>query len=624
VARICAADHRATRPNKWQSFRAIGLAPESGRKISGQFMQSFVNEWLFTLSAVMTLTLVGWPLTVLFRDGRRFVVLLAPMIGLITLPLLVGLIYVFAKVSFSWSALVAVGLMSLVAITVALRWKPDRDEILFSLSFILVVSALVTAISTAATIQSGVPSITFIDGSDHAGYGHVADWLTKHNILRGPIVDPDVPYESWPQLMLSMDPRLSSFILVALVAVARNLSGLFAYDSTSAIVTTVGTLGVAAVYARSRTVAIAVALALMTGVLTDLGRSGYFGKLAGYPAALVLLGLFMTSTRRDIRWIAAMILLVIGVSALHSGFATAFLLCTIGTTYLAAKASLQARGIDDRNLISRDTTFLALLIFVAIAATGLFARPIKLPPLATFPHGWDWLLGRFLELENPQADRVRSAFAWFNSLQATALGLQIAAVTVAFLARSVVALALCAWPLAVIIALYAADQKWIALQLVGLQTWCTIAGIAILSDEAWATGRKSVLVPVLAIGTMLVAIRIPRLAIAMDRYVFRTESQYRFKASQFDEIRKTVGFGIVEVDMDQPLPLIAVLNELGGRDTRLQWSPRAWTRAFVYRKWPLPHYTTQPDFRLTASGDPSSTGELVLETPQYRLWRLKR
>ena len=51
-------------------------------------MQSFVNEWLFTLSAVMTLTLVGWPLTVLFRDGRRFVVLLAPMIGLITLPLL--------------------------------------------------------------------------------------------------------------------------------------------------------------------------------------------------------------------------------------------------------------------------------------------------------------------------------------------------------------------------------------------------------------------------------------------------------------------------------------------------------------------------------------------------------
>src|SRR4029078_13740714 len=33
-----------------------------------------------------------------------------------------------------------------------------------------------------------------------------------------------------------------------------------------------------------------------------------------------------------------------------------------------------------------------LFPYTTLFRSGLFARPIKLPPLATFPHGWDWLL----------------------------------------------------------------------------------------------------------------------------------------------------------------------------------------------------------------------------------------
>jgi hypothetical protein len=586
-------------------------------------MTSFAVEWLFTLSVVAILAVVGWPLTIPFQSDRRFAILLAPMFGLIALPMVVTAIYVFAQISLWSSAIAGVSLLGVASIATAFRWQPSRGDGGSILVLTVIISAVATGLASAAAIQSGVPGITFLDGSDHAGYGHAADWLIKHGIARRPIVSPDVPYESWPQLILSLDPRLSAFVFVALIAMARGLSGLFAYDSACAVVSTIGPLAVAAVYARTRPALFLLALGLMSGVLFDLGRSGFLGKLMGYPAALVVVGLFMTSTRRDAPWLATMMVLTVGVATVHSGAATAILLLTFGAPFLAATLLFENRkgGVHDR--WCHDGVLLALLIFIALVATGLFARPIGTAAGSAFPFGWGWLTDRFFEIENPQADRVRVLLPWFGALLMAVVALQLATVVVALLVGSAVAVALCGSPLAVLAALYVADQKWIAQQLAGVLSWCTLAGIAVVHDDLRAAGRKAASVAILAIALAFVAVRVPRLAVAMQRYVFGTDPHYRFKVSTFDEIRRLVQDGTLEIDTDQPLPLNAALNELGAGESKLQWSPRAWTRAFGYRRWPPPTYPTEPDYRLTAQGDPPSTGNLILETSQYRLWKLR-
>lgn len=590
---------------------------------AASFLSGFAAEWVFTLLAVATLALVGLPVAIPFRGEHRFLLLLAPMLGLITLPMAVAAIYIFAKVSLLTAAIAALAVMSAVSIAAAFRWRPFRPGDLSILPLVLFVSAIAAVLSSYAAIHAGATSITFIDGSDHAGYGHPADWLINHGIARRPLVSPDVPYESWPQLMLSLDPRLGAFVFVALIAMARGVSGLFAYDAASAIVSTVAPLAVAAVFARTRLTLYLLALGLMTGALFDLGRAGYLGKLVGYPAVLMLAGLFMTSTRRDVAWLATMIVLTTGVSALHSGGATAFLMLMILGTFLAVRLLLDVHDRDVRRMSHQDGIALALLMFMALAASGIFARAIDYPAGGAFPYGWGWLLERYLEIENPQADRVRAVLPWVQAILFAALALQLAALAAAWFARNAVAVTLCASPLVMFGVLYVAGQKWIAMQVGGVLLWCMLAGIAVVQDDLRLAGRKTAHLALLLVGLAFVAARLPRFAVAMDRYAFNTDPQYRFGQSQYPEIRRLVGRGSLELDTTQPLPLIAAINELGASGMNLQYSEQAWRRAFGYRKWPTPAYPTTPEYRLTAQGDPSSTGELILQTPQYRLWRLQ-
>jgi hypothetical protein len=586
-------------------------------------LTNFAAEWLFTLAATATLAWVGLPFTIPFRDDQRFSLLLAPMLGLITLPMVVAAVYIFARMSLLSSAIAALASMSVVSIVVAARWRPARHNDLPILVLVLIVSAVSTILSSAAAIQSGATSITFIDGSDQAGYGHPADWLIDHGIARRPIVNPDVPYESWPQLMLSLDPRLSSFVFVALIAMARGVSGLFAYDAACTIVGTVGPMAVAAVFARTRSTLFLLTLALMTTTLFDLGRSGYLGKIAGYPGALMLVGLFMTSTQRHLPWLATVIALTVGVAALHSGAATAFLLLMIGATFLIARLVLNFRDGDAPRLFLNDGTLLVLLMFIAVVASGVFARPVDYPPGNALPFGWGWLLERFFEIENAQTDRVRALLPWLTAVLQIAIGLQLAAIAVALLAGNALAIALCASPMVMLAALYFADMKWIALQIFSLLTCCTLVGIAVLHDDLRIAGRKSAHLAILMLGLAFVAVRLPRFAVAMDRYAFRTDPHYRYDASQYPEIRRLVDQGTLEIDTEEPLPLLGALTELGRGGIKLQWSERAWRRAFGYRRWPPRTYPVGPDFRLTARGDQPSTGVLILQTPQYQLWRLQ-
>src|SRR5262245_60955167 len=164
---------------------------------------------------------------------------------------------------------------STLSIAALIRWLPSNEDACFSIVLVAAVSAVITALSTASSIHNGSSSLLFIDGSDHAGYGHVADWLLSHRVQQWPRLSPETPYESWPHYMYTLDPRLSALAINTLAAWSRGSSGLFAYDPTCAVVLTTAVLGVASVFSRSPPSLVLLSVGLLACSWFDLGRSGY-------------------------------------------------------------------------------------------------------------------------------------------------------------------------------------------------------------------------------------------------------------------------------------------------------------------------------------------------------------
>ena len=317
-------------------------------------MTVFLVEWAFTLAALLVLALAGGFVLPAFRQGRRFVVLLAPMCGLLVLPIVTTFIYTFGKASFSRAAIIAILIASALSIATSIRWRPSHEDVCWSLLLITILSAVAAALSMSSSIYNGSPSLLFIDGSDHAGYAHAADWLLNHRVHERPTLSPDAPYESWPYFMFSSDPRLSGLVVNALVAWARGLPGLFAYDAGCTVVFAAAVLGVACVFSRTPRTLVLLSVGLTICAWFDLGRSGYFGKLAGYPATLFVFGLLLTNANRDVKFVAAAMLLTVGAATLHSAFATALLVGVVGCTYVVAAGAIEL--IDKRQAKARRLT----------------------------------------------------------------------------------------------------------------------------------------------------------------------------------------------------------------------------------------------------------------------------
>jgi hypothetical protein len=73
--------------------------------------------------------------------------------------------------------------------------------------------------------------------------------------------------------MYRADPRLSAFVMLALVALLRGTSGIFAYDLACGLVLAASILGVAAVFAKSRLTLILLICVLALSVWFEYGRS---------------------------------------------------------------------------------------------------------------------------------------------------------------------------------------------------------------------------------------------------------------------------------------------------------------------------------------------------------------
>jgi hypothetical protein len=585
-------------------------------------MQTFLFEFTFASAAIVALGMAGGFAVLPFSQNRRFVALLAPMCGLLVLPMPIILLYSGAHVSLVQATIVTFVAMWALTIVSLTRWRPAREDLTLSLLLSVPVVMLAVSMTTISTILNGAPSLLFMHGSDHAGYATVADWLLTHSALEPPTLAPDKPYQSYPNIMLNGDPRLGSFVLLAVVAAARGTHGLFAYDTACAIALAVAVLSVAAVYARSPLVLFGLTAALMTSLWFELGRSGYFGKIIGYPSSLFLFGLLVTSPTISSRSTATLALFTLGAATRHSGLATALILCSIGGVYILLNGLFKYRVERSIHETLERSVALALMVGIAFACNGMFALLKPFGGYLPYDVSWMWILPRLLEIQNAVVDfAIQSAF-WISTMAILVVGLQIAIVIVAISLRNAVAAALSGGMLGLMLVLYLTDYRWIGYQILGTVYPAALCGVGYLFDDAARVSRRAALATIAALAVGVVVMRIPRMIGAVKLYTLETTPITRYAAKDFEALATAIGSGVVHIDSAHAAPAISSLVEFGRRGISIQWSPQAWNRVLGYQPWPVPTYAARPDFCLIYNGDPDPPGTLIMETPQFRLIRL--
>src|SRR5687767_6788067 len=314
-----------------------------------------------------------------FRHHRPHVVLASPFVGLLVTTFGMSLGYQLLGLPFMVSlvATAAVGILATAWTVYRAGLHVDLRSGAFAGVLAVLVAAIGAATSASAAIEVGGPALHYWTGTDHLGYTHPADWMIAHPPWERPRVDPAVPYESWPALMLEADPRFGSLALVALVAVVRGVPATFAYDPTCAVTLSAAVLGVAALFARSRLTLCLLVLGLLTCHWYDYGRAGYLGRVLGYPAAGTVIGMLLAAGAplRPVM-LVPIVLVAAGAASVYVADATVLFVGAIGGTFVLASLALCREPLTRRLrcLPWQHLAVLALIAVVALAAKNGVAR----------------------------------------------------------------------------------------------------------------------------------------------------------------------------------------------------------------------------------------------------------
>jgi hypothetical protein len=598
-------------------------------------LPNILAESLFAICIIIGFGACGIGLLIPFAGTSRFWFLAAPFAGMLVVPLGALALYSVLHVPFGQAALFAAICCIIAGIAGGLTARGASD---FSVNRFTVLALILCSVAIAAaallacdytTLSSGGPTIVYFNGTDHAGYAHLADWLNTHTVTERPDATPDQPYASWPQMMFTTDPRFGSFALLAIVSALHRTSGFFAYDVTSAIVITAEVLALAGLFTDTVFVFCLVAIGLFMAHWIDYAHTGFFGKVLSYPASLMIAGLALNS-RRHVSPERVLYIMILAAAAgiMHSGPAVSLLCgCILGAAWVAQAAAERERAVLHSTAIMYGAVF-----FAPIIASGMLARPV----VVGFPD-WNltWLsqLPRMLDLEhlyNVTGLSLRSLLI----LAAINILIWIALIVIAVHRRGVRATGLIAGPAILLAALFAVNARSTALQLIGFYYPASICGIGLLLSSSVSKGAfrpplSEEFCPSLKQGLVLllllvcIAERIPRFIGMIDTYVRHPPPGQTFYKSEFDQLASKIGPGsIVKVDIVNPQRALAVLVEFGYRKLNVQWTPRSWQTILAYRPWPVPDYATRPTFLLGSADEQAPPGEVVWQSAMYRLLRI--
>jgi len=598
----------------------------------------FFGNLTFVLATLVVFGACGWFAVAPFKRDLPYAVLVAPFAGLLLLVLATLGGYVFLQLPMRQAGLAglgaAVGLSLLAMDWTGPRGSGRKGLLLACLG--LAVGVIVVRLTTATSLQFNEAAMLNADGTDHLGYAHLADWLNDHPVTVRPVWNAGSPYDSWPNLLLQIDPRFGSHTLLALMAQASGHSAMFAYDLTGAVVLATTVLAVAGVYARSMRTLWLLAAGLLVSHWFDYGRSGYLGKTLGYPGALVVAGLYLTAAARAIRVadLISVAALAAAAALMHSGLPLALLAGLIGGSYLSSRLWCGWQDGGRLNLgETRDQAIsLGLVVAAALLAGGTLARPL----VTGFPDwnlSWHYILPRITDLESQGVPVSGLAPAWLEGLAWGLLGIGVAGGLLAAVCRVPAAIALLLGPLLLLGALYGLGAKAVTFQLIGTFFPLGLCGLAGLTDElaarapgtaCWGVPARRLAWAAFALGMVAAGGHLPRFLGAMARFGGRdTPAALRFSESQMNGLAACIGTATVDVDIpNSPQLNLALLVEFGRRGMKLQWQPESWHQILAYQPWEPPAYPARGWFRLVAaSGAEVPTETVVFRTEQYLLLR---
>lgn len=597
-------------------------------------MGMFLHELAMTSAAIVVLAIAGGFILLPFRRTLPYLLLAAPLAGLICVALLTSLFYGFVGLSVRASGGIALAICAATTLAgiVILRPRGNRRNALSMLAGVLIVVPAATYGAEATTIRLGQPAVLYTDGTDHLGYAQMGDWLTRHTVVEPPVFTPATPYQAFPERLFHSDPRFGSFFAMALIGIVRRLPCTFAYDSACAIALAAGVLAVAGTFARRSLPALFfILVGLLASHWYDYGRGGYFGKVLGYPAALFITGLFLSVDENAWRpaTIAALVVLTAGATLMHSAMPTSLFLATLLGGAIACRwligtssgrfARLHASG---PSLVT-----LVLLIFVAAVSSGIPARPAQLG----FPDwhlAWSYVLPRILDLENQGVALTGlgpDGLAWLTVL---GLGLWWALAMLAIFSRHADAAGLLIGPAILLLALAATHRHAAAFQMIGTFYPFMICAAALLAGslvpskpDLAAPSRRTLRWVAWVVAFLTIGLRLPRTFGALNRYASAgAPERWEYTHAEADLLTKRIGHNSVDVDLDEPNPTEFILIELGRRGLALRWGPKAWDIVAGYTGQPAPKYAAPARYRLVdRSKEPTPTLPVVAQTAQYFL-----
>lgn len=619
-------------------------------------MLAFLTEWLVVIVMLLAFAGVGGFAVVPFRRCRPYAILASPFVGLLVTAFGMSLGYQLLGLPFPVDVIVTAAIGALATAGTAYRAGLRlRRSLALPGALAVLVAAVVAAISASATIEVGGPALHYWTGTDHLGYAHPADWMIAHPPWERPRVDPAVPYESWPALMLEADPRFGSLALVALVAVVRGVPATFAYDATCAVTLSAAVLGIAAIFARSRLTLCLLVLGLLTCHWYDYGRAGYLGRLLGYPAAGIVIGMLLAA-RAPLRpaTLVPILLVVAGAASVYVADATVLFVGAIGGTFVLASLALCREPVLRRLrcLPWQHLVVLTLIVVVALAAKNGVARrwspdasqggslrasinALIDPAVGTelLARPWDEVRPTLLDLEQAHAPIGMLPREALNVAIFAARAIWLALIVAAILKRDPAALALTLGPLLLLTtfnALPSPFARWVTAQLPGTFYPFMLAGAALVVDgAAIRAGRqlagRAAVVALTALMVVSVSLRVPRFVGAVDRYVGTgTRTLPPFSLTEIDGLAAAIGTEAVRIDVEEPHLVLIALVELGRRGIEIEWGPRAWFHVASYRGWPVPASASPARLVIEAIDEPSSDrAAVVFETRQYRLVRIE-
>jgi hypothetical protein len=579
----------------------------------------------------------GWWAVAPFRRHFPFALAQAPLAGMLLLPMSVLGILVVLRLPFDRAVILASLMLAAGSAVSILR---ERDGAARQSAFLAGVAAITSAAAvwfvTRTDLYFGAPALDFSHGTDHLGYAHIADWL-RQSPARVVTPTPSDWYESWPELIVSADPRAGSFALLGIVSAVSARSGSFAYDLCSAVVLSAAALGVPAVVARRRSTYLTLALALFTGYWFDWNRGGYLGKTTGYPGTFLVLGLllaWMDDARREHQASlfapAILVALTASASIMFSGYVTALLLALGGAAYitflwLAGETSSAVHG---RTHVSNLVVMVPMLAAVAIISGGTIARPLIAPENIPIPWTWWDVLSRAAELEGLIGGRTPFAPSVISALSAATLAAGLLLLGVAIRTRTFAAAALLAAPLLMLAVLVPFGLKWHAMNFIGSYVPLWLCGAVMVFESSAAPDRHRVLR--YAVGALIVALVLLRLPRFESTVRFHGGADmpplFRFSSLEADALAHTIaregGSAVVDMDKDgAPHFPVFLLVELGRRKVPLQWSPGAWHFILWYRRWPAPTYDTPAPLRIQMRGKAKADEKPILQTTQFEVVR---